>query len=585
MKFSAEQQAVLDHQGSAVVTGPAGCGKTTLLIEKAKHLVAGGMPAQQVYVVGFAWRSIKLLERMMSKRAASIASDIRYGTIRDFALKELEETEEQTLAFADNAKMRRLLKKAIQEEKFVGSVSEAEHIVRSFKARSRKPQENERHFGLLNAYKNLLEHESLLDRHDIVRKHIIGMRNDTAQPCAAKVMLVDNVQDATQIQLLWLQEHLRAGVEMIFFGNDDLTVFGLDGAQGHLALEQLAELPNVAELKLGDIYRTPTALLPSVAKVARLLPIRLDKKEHPLNAQKAAMVVKKLPDMKQEMAFMVDYITQAQQHGNDRRVGIIVRDDYQANMLVHVLQKNGINPASYARPLWENYGAEIMINMLQIILNQATDGQLRQVLVGFGLNQIMVDTFFREGLVARDWLPRGGMLPETVNLPGDSLREYSALRRRLMGYWQLLSQKETDARSVFKAAAHDLLVHLNQDDKEDALLALDILLSLKGRLSEKLAHIKTEKLPDMSSNVVVAPVREVRNMEFDQLLMPQINQNRWPSAEYKVIDMDMNHERRLFYLAVSRAKGDITFTHTEDLSTFVVEMQSAQRLKKQRQAG
>ena len=137
------------------------------------------------------------------------------GTTVDLPLLAIRQTEKENIPkVADNNFVRRLLRQAMAEVGFTGHVKEAEHIMRAFKSRGRKPSETEDHYDLFRAYKQRLEQTGLCDRHDLVRKHIIGMRNDTYEALAVKHVFIDNFQDVTQIQLLWLVDHLKAGAKV-----------------------------------------------------------------------------------------------------------------------------------------------------------------------------------------------------------------------------------------------------------------------------------------------------------------------------------------------------------------------------------
>ena len=114
-------------------------------------------------------------------------------------------------------------------QSFKGTVHEADHIVRNYKSRAKKVPESEPHYPLYRAYQSELEAGNLADRHDLVRNHLLAIRAETGKPLPVDVLLVDNVQDATEIQLLWIRAHLAAGTRVIMAGDDDITAFGRDG--------------------------------------------------------------------------------------------------------------------------------------------------------------------------------------------------------------------------------------------------------------------------------------------------------------------------------------------------------------------
>jgi superfamily I DNA/RNA helicase len=572
IKFSVEQASILDHAGSSLTVGVPGSGKTTLLIEKAARLAQAADRPGEVALVGFSWRSVLLMKGIFEKRYKNLAEKVHFGTIKDLAQVELEKTADQPIVFADNARVRELVRYAMQGQKFPGTLDEAEHIVRTFRSQLKSPRENERHYPLYERYQHLLEQSGAIDRHGIIRQHIISMENETAAACGAKYLLIDNIQDATPLQYRWIMSHLHGGTTLILMGNDDLTAFALDGAMGQEVFHKLEKNKHIQRFDLAVNYRTPASLLPAIGKIPRLLKNRISKQEKAARKKEAEFEVESCEDASTQLKTVLRRLQSLREQNPKARVGIVARHDEQASRIVHLLRMRGINPASYARLVWENKGAQHVLNLLYLILNQASKEQLFDVLGTFGVSLDVQAQMVQKGLQAKGWLVNGAPLPE--GLTGE-LHLLATVRRQLLGNWQLIQARKLSPRDAFKALVHDLILNLDQQDRRSALLALDMLLHIEGSLKDVLPRIQQETAPDMKSPIVVAPVREVRNMEFDHLILPFAREGQWPSMAEEFLGMDAEHERRLFYLALSRTKGSVTITYTHKISPFVQEMLSS----------
>jgi superfamily I DNA/RNA helicase len=398
------------------------------------------------------------------------------------------------------------------------------------------------------------------------------MENETASPCEAQSLLVDNIQDATLLQYRWLMSHLHGGRTLILMGNDDLTAFGLDGAMGQDIFNKLEKNRHVNRFNLAVTYRTPANLLPAIGKIPRLLKSRISKQEKAARTETAELEVKACEDASAQLKMVLQRLHSLRQQDPQARIGIVARHDEQASRIVHLLRMRGINPASYARMVWENKGAQHVLNLLYIILNQAKETQLFDVLGAFDVTLDVQAQLAQKGLQATGWLANGAPLPQELT---GNLHMLATVRRNLLGNWQLIQARKLSPRDAFKALVHDLILNLDEQDRRFALLALDMLLHIEGSLKDVLPRIRKETEPDMSSPVVVAPVREVRNMEFDHLILPFAREGQWPSTAEEFLGMDAEHERRLFYLALSRTKGSVTVTYTHQISPFVQELLSS----------
>ncbi len=574
MQLSAEQSKALKTNKPCYVIGGPGTGKTILLVERARRLIQSGVKPDSIYIACFSYRSYLHLDWLIKQTLGKEGEGLHVGTFRDFALQELERGNQPKLKIADGVVVRRNLRKAMHEVGFEGTVGEAEHIIRDFKARARKPDENEPYFDLMKVYKVFMDQDELVDRYDVVRQHIIAMANDTAQPCPAKHMLVDNIQDATQIQLYWLGEHLKTGTQLFACGNDDQCIFKRDGALGQEVFESLSGLDgiNIQRFYLTQNYRNPAVLDKPLAGIINPIRHRLDKELQYVKNTKNQLKTFEAASSRQEIATMIKRVKAASEKHKQARIGVVVRRGYQAFAISRALTLAGVKHAGLYRSIWEAPGAILMMDFMETLLNTASDSQLRNVLVGMGLNTALVDALFTNGVVAQDWLKNGALLPDGIDLPNSTLQEYAPLQRKLVGLYTAMVNKETNPRKVFKAGAHDLLDRLSNEDKRDALFALEILTSLKGNLKEALPALKKDRVPNVNARIIIAPAREVRNMEFDILFLPLCNSDNWPYDGYKTLPADEGTERRLLYLALSRAKGDVAISYHKDITPFLTDL-------------
>ena len=559
MKLTKHQQDVLAYDQSCTVVGPPGSGKTTMLFRKVEKLLDEGVPAKDIAILTFSYRNLMVMRKAMADALGGKAKGVVLGTTVDLPLLAIRQTEKENVPkVADNNFVRRLLRQAMVEVGFSGHVKEAEHIMRAFKSRGRKPSETEENYDLFRAYKQRLEQTGLCDRHDLVRKHIIGMRNDTHEPLAVKHIFIDNFQDVTQIQLLWLVDHLKAGVKVYAFGCDDLTLFRRDGAMGKSAFTDFEELNDIQRFTFKETFRQPEALVAASMKLIE------KQKDRILTTPKAtrpggAFSVIACGGASQEMREIEKWVKRTTQSGANR-IGIITRHDLQARQIERLLDRLGIQHTSFARSIWETPGATLVLDMLELFLGKANNSRLRNVLSAFDVPSQAIDILFARGLMADSWLQRGAPLPTGVEneLPIASLRDLGSLRQKLLNYMRVIPS--LGPKTVFKAMAASLIERMSADDTPEALMALDELLSSSGNMLQILKQLTSHRTPDPAAQVVVAPVRETRNMAFTHVLIPFVTAQNYPFA-FRVLPYEEDAERRFLYMAASRAQQEVVLTH------------------------
>lgn len=566
INLSTEQAKIIEHEGSCSVIGAPGTGKTTVLIERVASLLAKGVNPEEIYIVAFTYYSWQILAGQLRKRLGDVADKLNIGTFRIFAQNQMESDDGCEFKFSSDRQARRYLRQAMREVGFKGTSIEAEHIIRQFKSLARKPQENAPHHNLLEAYRRFCE----VDRYDILRKHIIGIRQGTYRLLPMKYLFVDNIQDVTRIQFLWLAEHIKSGVQASVFGDDDLCAFARDGAIGSQAFIDLQDIETVEPYSLSYSYRVSSILGSASKEIIEQIKGRLAKHTLYNDTKIIDITCDGYGSADEELMVLAQRI---QGMPSTARIGIITRTDWDALRVQRVFEKQGVEHSSFAHKIWEIPGAIMVLDLLYLLLNQASDTHLRNVLIGYGLNQTLINSLFKGGLHAQNWLPSGAKIPKDIKLPQGALVEYTAIQRQLVGYYALLRSGAVTPQSIFKAASLDMITIMNQEDKKNALIAVDALISLKGSLKEVLPQIREGSEPNIHDRIVVGPVRDMRNLEFDIVFLPFVTNATYPYSGYKILPADESHDRHLFYMAMTRGSKalHVSWSGTESKYVSIIQ--------------
>ena len=567
LNWNPPQSEVLVQAESVLLVGPAGSGKTAVMIEKAQRLAGSG---KRVVLTTFAAR---VMEHLKQQGQPTLTPHIATGQLKAATLYELAASQlassGMSLQFASNNQVRALLRQLCAQQGFTGTTDEAEHIIRAAKGRAKKLPEADRHYGFVKAYQALLDQLGLSDRHDLVRRHVLGMKDGTVPPIATDWLLLDGLQDATELQMIWLQMHLAKGVKLLLTADDDVTAFGRDGALGPQAIQQVQGWQENYELEVLELpasYRVQPQLMGALSKQARLLRTRHHKAEatraEAPSPQAGQLAATRFMGFSTKPALHSALIEIAQTQARmGKRIGFITRDDFSAATLTHVLQAANINPASFARLIWENPTPQIVLASLHVLLGQASAGHLTVFLLGVGIPAEVVARAQNQGVfTAPDWLQQGAPLPLE---PADSPTTQALVgqvRWALRAANTLWLSRTLPPPAVFKALWADLLGLLPETEQPAALLALESLLRLQGKLADVLPRVLTESMPDMASPITVAPVREVRNHQFDVVVIVDASEGRWPKVASPLLGIDHDHERRLWLLAASRAWESLILT-------------------------
>jgi len=571
MQFNEIQKQIIENDGNTLVIGSPGTGKTLTIIAKIKKILASGVNPEKIAIACFTPKSASLFRTMLIKYVGQDAKRIKYATFKDLAETELKSTNSIVGEFADNSQMRRLLHQAKSATGFKGSIHEAEHIVRSFKSRAKKPQASDEHFDMFSKYQDLIHNRNWYDRYDCLRQHLISLRNDLAQPARVKYIFIDNAQDMNQIQLLWTLEHAVAGVKITLCVDDDQCMFQRSGAMGAKVIDTATDSEvRFEKIILHKSYRLTNNLADKAYKVVSLADQRYSKGELETLDVETSIEVKEYNSKKQEIDALLSNIKHYFKNNVKGRVAVITRNDEDARYISKNFSENNFPFTDFSRNIWEMPGAIVVVDMLEILLGVAKDSVLKNVLSTLGLHSTTIDSLFAKGLKGDHWLQNGAKLDTSLVSEEQEVKKIIQIQSLLISYYNL--RLHLSIKDIFKALCFELMKHMSPEDKKDALYAIEQVLSFKGDIKENIGLIRQEKQINPSSQLILGPVREFRNMEFNVTFMPFSSSNIYP-YDYKVLGKKNSSDRRIFFTALTRSKDAVYVSYSGTPSTYLKYLQ------------
>jgi DNA helicase II / ATP-dependent DNA helicase PcrA len=279
-----DQLGAVSHHSAAVrVIAPAGSGKTRVLTERARHLINNWqVPTSAVTVLAFNRRA----QSELKERTGDLPG-LQVRTLNSVALAILNGTapfarQARTLTTIAEPDVRRVLSELVNLPRRRNTDPLAPWIEALSLVRLglREPSEvEERYDGDVNglaeiwpAYQQSLERRGWVDFDGQIYGAILLLLSDPAARVAAQkacqILCVDEFQDLTPAHILLIR--LLAGPDVAVFGvgDDDQTIYGYNGADPTWLIRFSEIFPGAGAHPLEVNYRCPTDL---VAVVERLL--------------------------------------------------------------------------------------------------------------------------------------------------------------------------------------------------------------------------------------------------------------------------------------------------------------------------
>ena len=276
-ELAPDQLAAVTHPtGAARIIAPAGSGKTRVLTERARHLIhQWNLPPSAVCLVAFNKRA----QEEMVERTADLRG-LQVRTLNAIALAIVNGTppfarQPQRLATIDEPDVRRIIGKLVAFPRKRNADPVASWIEAMSLARLglRDPAEVEAvydgdvdGFGVVfGKFRAELARAGALDYDEQIFRAIELLLADptarTAAQHACQVLLVDEFQDLTPAHLLLVR--LLAGPDGAVFGvgDDDQTIYGYNGADPGWLIDFTTLFPGAGEHPLEVNYRCPGGIV------------------------------------------------------------------------------------------------------------------------------------------------------------------------------------------------------------------------------------------------------------------------------------------------------------------------------------
>lgn len=571
----AQQQAVEADDHLLVVALP-GSGKTHLTVQKIDRLLKQHSN-NRIAAVTFTRDAASELSHRILKTAGEESNDrVRVGTFHRHAIAMLRDAD-QMPTIAAGPKQLSLVIRALEIAQSDMKPFDAMSVLERIKCGMDQTPDTTEEERIYRAYTELLNRHNMCDLQDVVRLALVGMQNGTVKPRPVTHMLVDEFQDTDAVQLAWVLEHAKHGIQITAVGDDDQSIYGWRHALGYPGMNDFKSRSSAQLITLGSNYRCRKEILDAAERVVRNNTQRVTKT---MIAEKGAggrVRALQLVDRENELSAMVEAIL-ATPGIKQETVGegenasslwivpedswaILTRNNFLLRAISAELTVAGIANRLPAddKDIWAVPPLSYLIDLLESMTRGKSSG-LENTLALMGVP---------EDEIASLNAASGGrtkQMKKHLHLVSSDKKQAEAVQKffSLMDGWQeQFSQGRIglglQGISSFIAA----LVPAKQ--RPDLVYGVNLLANrLTGTLGERLRVIsrKKDKAKDEDKNVVrLMTMHGSKGLEFTNIWLPAVEAGIIPSEGGEVMS-DIEEERRLFYVAMTRAKESLTISCT-----------------------
>ena len=583
-----QKAAATAPPGAVLVLAGAGSGKTRVLVTRIVHLLAGGATPSQLVALTFSNRAAREMYARLKAYAGKAASDVSVGTFHSLGFRLVREYAEPLGLAPDpgildhHSRLSLLMAQAARHgaknQKF--DLMDFAAAFSRVKEKGHTPEDCpvDTEYGtrlprIFKGYEKAKRALNMVDFEDLIRMPIHLLRESEAARRALadswRHFLVDEFQDTNQAQLDLLR--LLAGTSGLVFvvGDDDQSIYAWRGAEMRNLLDFETHFRGAAVVKLQQNYRSTGNIIGASNAVIHRNTLRRSKEVFTVRDSGDPLFHHVAEDEKGEVDWLVAKVKELKAaEGLDfRDMALLVRTNIHLREWMDTFIVNGIPFAvKGVGNLLEFPEVQAVLAYAKLIANPADELSLTKVLA-----------FPKRGFPKEllDQAPRSETAPVLF-----TLRDYCAS----LGHpWsaaatELIDQVKAAAEATRSGSFHAALKGLLE--AAGVLAAFEEGGRKRGRVTEFLALFEKEEAsragepggadlrsmlgnlaldtqidddPEEKAGVRLMTVHASKGLEFHTVFLPTLDDDVFPSKPNHT-DTGIEEERRLFYVALTRAK-------------------------------
>lgn len=601
-------QAISHMDGPAMVLAGPGSGKTTVITHRIKNLIEKAeVRPENILVVTFT----KAAAISMQKRFSTLMNGgkgqlVTFGTFHSVFYKILRKSRryEATEILSERQKtdyIREIIGRYGISSNDISELSQnIINDIGNIKGNMLNAQEyepscckKEDFIKVYNAYNLELKKDGKMDFDDILREcYLLLCENHTILEQwreLYKYILIDEFQDINRIQMNII-ELLASPLNNIFVvGDDDQSIYGFRGARPEIMIEFKDYYPEAELIVLNVNYRSTQSIINVAGRVIENNRTRLDKCAHADNDKDFQPDIRKFRNQVEELKFVVSKIKEYENQGISlSEMAILVRNNSQIQEISSFLKNRKIEAESgkHRSNIYNGMVAKDILSYVRgalkfdgtyfnedliYVLNKPQRYISRQVVLSVNMNISAVRRIYSKNNID-SFLFHIEMIRK---LPPQAALSYIRKGAGYEEYLRLYAIENNIPMSGLLKQLEQLVQECSKfNTLEQWINSIDSAQNSEGQDFGK----KSSGEGGTNNRINIMTMHGSKGLEFKAVFIVDANQGIIPTSK-ALRERDFEEERRLFYVAITRAIDYLNIYAVEErlgcpieVSMFVEEM-------------
>ena len=592
MKIDKTQMDAIRHkEGPMMVLAGPGSGKTLVITKRVQYLIEQyHIPPEQILVITFTRAAAKEMRERFYRLLNGRNVPVTFGTFHAVYFTVLKHAygysaanivkEEQKIQFMREY-IHRINLEYEDENEFISALLAEISLVKNTSvdiAYYYSTSCGEDVFrNIFHAYEDFLRRNHYIDFDDMLVfcRELFEKRKDILKAWQNKYryILIDEFQDINRIQYDIIRMLAKPQNNLFIVGDDDQSIYRFRGAQPEIMLKFEEDYPDAKRIVLGVNYRSGKEIVRTSVNLIAHNHTRFPKELSPYVESGISVTAKDFADQKEQNLYVIQKINRLHRSGMAYRdIAVLFRTNVQPRYLME--QMLSFNIPFHAKDtipnIYDHWIAKDILSYINIalgersrttflkIMNRPKRYLSRESLPGEKVDFDAWEKYYKH----QDWVAQRIRKLKTDLQVITEMRPFSAINyiRRGIGYEEYLKEYAAERKISFD----DLLEVL--DELQANARGFETYHAWFSHIEQLREELKEQAQNDDSQEdaVMLSTLHSAKGLEYDTVFIVDVNEDIMPYRK-AVLDVDIEEERRMFYVGMTRAKNRLYLLHSKKI--------------------
>jgi len=598
-----QKEAVLATEGPCLVIAGAGSGKTKVLTHKIAYLMAEkNIKPWNILAITFTNKAANEMKERVQKLVGDAANDMWIGTFHSICVRILRKFIDRigfdtSFIIFDTSDQKTVVKECLKELKIDDKLYTDKSVmydISNAKNDMLEPKEyaikytgdyrKETIAKIYDLYQRKLKENNAIDFDDIINFtiKILNENDDILDMYIDKFqyVLVDEYQDTNKAQFTLVKLLASRNGNITVVGDNDQGIYSFRGADITNILNFEKDFPGTKIIKLEQNYRCTGNILKAANAVIKNNTVKYDKKLWTENEEGNKPVIYSGDDEYEEASYIVRQINhlKTEEYYKYSDFAILYRMNSQSRAIEDILRRENI-PYKIIGGLkfYERKEIKDIVAYLRLIFNSADNLSLKRIInePKRGVGKTSLDAV--QELSDRNGIPMYEIIKDAAQY---GLNRVYTNTRDFIEQIEYLKSKKDEIKisdlikeTLNKTGYTKALELENTIEAESRIQNLDEFLTVAIEFEDEFAEnglaeflegitltTDLDNTDTSEDSVTLMTLHSAKGLEFPVVFLVGMEEGIFPGYKSIGEEKELEEERRLFYVGITRAKEYLNLT-------------------------